>query len=232
VPKILSIETSTEACSVALGINGAVNEKFELAPRRHADLILPMVRSVLAEAELPLNAVDAIAFGRGPGSFTSLRIGIGVVQGLAWGAELPVVPVSSLAALAQAAIEQGPDTEFSRVHAAVDARMQEVYYAEFEKDARGLVRPLSTEQVCPPSSIRVNDSQDTHQVVYGAGNGFENYPELDRLRESLTLCLPDCWPRAGAVCRLAVAWLEQNSPLPAAQAQPVYIRDKVAEKPA
>jgi len=229
--RILSIETSTEACSVALGMNGAVNEKFELAPRRHAELLLPMVRSVLAEADLPLNAVDAIAFGRGPGSFTSLRIGIGVVQGLAWGAELPVVPVSSLAALAQTAYEQEPGTEISRIHAAVDARMQEVYYAEFETDVEGLVRPLSAEQVCPPMSIRVAESQDIHGMSLGAGNGFRNYPELDRLRASLTLCLPDCWPRAGAVCRLAAAWLEHNKPLPAAQAQPVYIRDKVAEKP-
>jgi tRNA threonylcarbamoyladenosine biosynthesis protein TsaB len=228
VPKILSIETSTEACSVALGINGVVNEKFELAPRRHADLILPMVRSVLAEAELPLNAVDAIAFGRGPGSFTSLRIGIGVVQGLAWGAELPVVPVSSLAALAQTAYEQEPGPEISRICVATDARMQEVYSAEFELNAKGIAVLASTEKVCPPEALLVNEPRTT----CGAGNGFEHYPVLKVLGTRLAICLPDCWPRAGAVCRLAAAWLEQNSPLPAAQAQPVYIRDKVAEKPA
>jgi tRNA threonylcarbamoyladenosine biosynthesis protein TsaB len=228
VLKLLSIETSTEACSVALGINGVVNEKFELAPRRHAELVLPMVRSVLAEAELPLNAVDVIAFGRGPGSFTSLRIGIGVVQGLAWGSELPVVPVSSLAALAQTAYEQEPGPKISRICVATDARMQEVYSAEFELNAQGIAVLASTEKVCPPGDILVNEPR----MTCGAGNGFESYPELEVLGTRLAVCMPDCWPRAGAVCRLAAAWLEHNSPLPAAQAQPVYIRDKVAEKPA
>lgn len=232
MPRILAIETSTEACSVALSLSGVTSESFELAPRRHAELLLPMVRSLLAEAELPLNELDAIAFGRGPGSFTSLRIGIGVVQGLAWGAELPVVPVSSLSALAQTAFEQVPGAESGRIHVAIDARMQEVYYAEFETDAKGLVRPLSAEQVCPPARIAVDESQTEHGAAYGAGNGFDHYPELDPLRKRLTHYLPDCWPQAGAVCRLASAWLERNKPLPAAQAQPVYIRDKVAEKPA
>ena len=228
MPKILSIETSTEACSVALGINGVVNEKFELAPRKHAELVLPMVRSVLAEAELPLNAVDVIAFGRGPGSFTSLRIGIGVVQGLAWGAELPVVPVSSLAALAQTAYEHESGPEISRICVAIDARMQEVYSAEFELNTQGIAVLASTEKVCPPRDILVNEPR----MTCGAGNGFESYPELEVLGTRLAVCMPDCWPRAGAVCRLAGAWLDHNSPLPAAQAQPVYIRDKVAEKPA
>jgi len=225
--RILSIETSTEACSVAVSISGVVNEKFELAPRRHAELVLPMVRSLLAEAELSLQDVDAIAFGRGPGSFTSLRIGIGVVQGLAWGADLPVVPVSSLAALAQTAYEQETGPEISRICVAMDARMQEVYSAEFEMGVNGLVQPISTERVCPPQAIVVDEPRTT----CGAGNGFERYPELDLLGAKLAICMPDCWPRAGAVCRLAAAWLEEHSPLPAAQAQPVYIRDKVAEKP-
>jgi tRNA threonylcarbamoyladenosine biosynthesis protein TsaB len=94
--------------------------------------------------------------------------------------------------------------------------------------ANGLVDLISREQVCPPAAVRV----DEPRVVCGAGNGFERYPELTQLGTSLALCLPDCWPRAGAVCRLAAEWLKHHQPVPAAQAQPVYIRDKVADKPA
>jgi tRNA threonylcarbamoyladenosine biosynthesis protein TsaB len=224
--KLLAIETSSEACSAALSYDGSIREQFELAPRGHAELILPMVRSLLAEAELALGAVDAIAFGRGPGSFTSLRIGIGVVQGLAWGAGLPVVPISSLAATAQAAHEQ--EQGIPRICVAMDARMQEVYCADFKVGANGLVDLDSKEQACSPAAVRV----DEPWLVCGAGNGFERYPELGQLGTSLALCLPDCWPLAGAVCRLAAEWLKHHHPVPAAQAQPVYIRDKVADKPA
>jgi len=237
VNKLLSIETSTDACSVAISMEGSTHEKFEIIPRLHAERILPMVSALLAEFDLSLGAFDAIAFGRGPGSFTSLRIGIGVVQGLAWGAGLPVVPISSLAAVAQGAIEQvldsqrqasEQDKEISRICVAIDARMSEVYSAEFEMGLNGLVEPVSVERVCKPSVVHVENSR----LVCGAGNGFSRYSELSELGTDLALCLPDCWPKASAVSHLAEAWLEHNKPLPAAQAQPVYIRDKVAEKPA
>jgi tRNA threonylcarbamoyladenosine biosynthesis protein TsaB len=224
----LSIETSAESCSVALSILDNTREKFEHAPRRHAELILPMVSSLLAEAELALGQLDGIAFGRGPGSFTSLRIGIGVVQGLAWGVDLPVVPVSSLAAVAQAALERCPSPGLSRVCVAMDARMQEVYTANFEVDVDGFVIPSGQERVCPPGEV---GPEETARVC-AAGNGFEVYPELEKLAGELGLCIPDCWPRASAISRLAARWLENNKPLPAAQAQPVYIRNQVAIKPA
>lgn len=234
--KLLSIETSTDACSVAISVEGSTHEKFEIIPRLHAERILPMVSALLAEFDLSLGAFDAIAFGRGPGSFTSLRIGIGVVQGLAWGAGLPVVPVSSLAAVAQGAFEQvldsqkqasEPDGDISRICVAIDARMSEVYNAEFEMGLNGLVEPVSAERVCAPADVHVENPR----LICGAGNGFSHYPELSKLGADLALCLPECWPKASAVSRLAEAWLEHNNPLPAAQAQPVYIRDKVAEKP-
>jgi tRNA threonylcarbamoyladenosine biosynthesis protein TsaB len=227
VNKLLSIETSAESCSVALSISGETLEKFEHAPRRHAELILPMVRSLLGEAEWTLGQLDGIAFGRGPGSFTSLRIGIGVVQGLAWGADLPVVPVSSLAAVAQAAVERGLPSGVCRICVAMDARMQEVYSTDFEMDADGYVLPLAGERVCPPSDVHPEQPGG----VCAAGNGFEVYPELVELAEAMNICLPDCWPRASAVSRLANRWLESNKPLPAEQAQPVYIRNQVAVKP-
>jgi len=130
--KLLAVETSTEICSVALYSDGDCSEYYENAPMRHAELLLPAVQTLLDGAGLPLAGLDAIAFGRGPGSFTSLRIGIGVVQGLAWGAGLPVIPVSSLAAVAQAAIAV-TTAEISTICVAMDARMQEVYTANFQR---------------------------------------------------------------------------------------------------
>ena len=224
--KLLSIETSAESCSVALSDGKNTWEKFEHAPRRHAELILPMVRSLLAEADLALGQLDGIAFGRGPGSFTSLRIGIGVAQGLAWGADLPVVPVSSLAAVAQDALDQARSPGISRVCVAMDARMQEVYTANFEVDVGGFVIPSGEERVCSPADVRAEGVAG----VCAAGNGFEVYPELQQLAGELGLGIPDCWPRAGAISRLAARWLENNQPLPADQAQPVYIRNQVASK--
>ncbi|UCE90616.1 MAG: tRNA (adenosine(37)-N6)-threonylcarbamoyltransferase complex dimerization subunit type 1 TsaB, partial [Pseudomonadota bacterium] len=126
--KLLAIETATEACSVALAVDGDVRDRFEIAPRGHAGLVLPMAKALLAEAGLGLRELDALVFGRGPGAFTGLRIAAGVVQGLAYGAELPVVPVSSLATLAQGVSAQ---TGASDVLAVFDARMGEVYWGAF-----------------------------------------------------------------------------------------------------
>src|SRR5258707_1196536 len=118
--KLLALETSTEACSVALSLDGAVVERFELG-QRHGERLLPMVQEILSESGVALTQLDALAFGRGPGSFTSLRIGAGVTQGLAFGADLPVVPVSSLAVLAQG-------ENAAKILAAFDARMRQVYW--------------------------------------------------------------------------------------------------------
>ena len=113
---LLALETATEACSAALAIDGDICERFEVAPRGHSQLILPMVDELMAEADIAIEQVDAIAFGRGPGAFTGLRIAVGVTQGIAFGADLPVVPVSSLAGLAQGCVSDS-------VLAAIDARM-------------------------------------------------------------------------------------------------------------
>jgi tRNA threonylcarbamoyladenosine biosynthesis protein TsaB len=232
--QLLAIETSSEACSVALRVDGRLYEAHELAPLRHAEILLPAVERMLAEAGVGLSALDAVAFGRGPGSFTSLRIGIGVVQGLAWAAGLPVVPVSSLAALAQDAADQSVDGAGSggaganeRICVAVDARMQEVFTAEFERGPGGLLRPVGEERVCPASAVAAGPAP-----FVAAGNGFQRFAELEPLCRAARVCLSDLWPRAAVVLRLAEAWLQTHDPLPAAQAQPVYIRNDVAEKPA
>jgi tRNA threonylcarbamoyladenosine biosynthesis protein TsaB len=225
--KLLAIETSSEACSVALNLDGESRELHEHAPMRHAELLLPAVSRLLDEAGLPIAALDAIAFGRGPGSFTSLRIGIGVVQGLAWAADLPVVPCSSLAAVAQAAIDRA-GAGSARVCVALDARMQEVFTAEFVCGPGGLAEAASAERVCAPSAV----GHLTTVPFVAAGNGFDRFAELKDMADAAVACYPDLWPHATAIARLALAWLEHHQALPPALAQPVYIRNNVAVKPA
>ena len=219
---LLAIETATETVSVALSINGELIERYEHAPRKHAELLLPWVESVLAEAGIGFSALDAIAFSRGPGSFTSLRIGIGIVQGLAWASDRPVVPVSSLAATAQNAVSEGVDAAL----VALDARMNEVFTGMFEVDGNGIMVPVGAERVCAPEDIRLPVNAET----YGVGIGFDRYSELNVLAGGLKGVLVDTWPRASCVLQLAQAWLTTHEALPAEMAQPVYLRDNVAKK--
>lgn len=220
--RLLAIETAFEPCSVALWLDGDCRERMAVEPRGHAGLVLPWVEELLAEGGLALGALDAIACSRGPGSFTSLRIGISVTQGLAWGAGLGVVPVSSLQATAQTLAGSGVE----RALVAMDARMGEVYSGCFElRD--GLMQAIGEESVGPPDALALPDGQDWS----GVGNGFVRFPELATLAEGLQTLHGDAWPGAGAVAELASGWLDANEALPAAAAQPVYLRDKVADKP-
>ncbi|MCP4002535.1 MAG: tRNA (adenosine(37)-N6)-threonylcarbamoyltransferase complex dimerization subunit type 1 TsaB, partial [Gammaproteobacteria bacterium] len=212
----------TETVSVALSINGELIERYEHAPRKHAELLLPWVDSVLAEAGIGFSALDAIAYSRGPGSFTSLRIGIGIVQGLAWASDRPVVPVSSLTATAQSAVAEGVGSAL----VALDARMNEVFTGSFEVDGNGIMVPVDAERVCPPEDVRPPVNADT----YGVGIGFDRYPELRGLAGGLKAVLSDTWPKASSVLQLAQAWLTTHEALPVEMAQPVYLRDNVAKK--
>jgi tRNA threonylcarbamoyladenosine biosynthesis protein TsaB len=217
--KLLALDTSTEACTVALWQDGAVCERFELG-RRHAERILPMVEEVLAEAGLGLKQLDAIAFGRGPGSFTGLRIGAGVAQGLAYGAGLPVVPVSSLAALAQG-------VETPKVLAAFDARMNQVYWGAYVRNAHGLVELVNKEAVIVPNEVPIPDGEGW----VGAGNGWDQYGEVLRLRlGDRVASWRSGYPHACDVVTLGAAALESGRAVPPEQAIPVYLRDEVAAK--
>jgi tRNA threonylcarbamoyladenosine biosynthesis protein TsaB len=218
--KLLALDTSTEACSVALMLGNETIEQFELE-QRHGERLLAMVRDVLAQAGVSLTQLDAIGFGRGPGSFTSLRIGAGVVQGLAFGAEIPVVPVSSLAALAQ-----GVDAP--KVLAAFDARMQQVYYAAFERGTDGLVSPCGGETVVDPAHVPL----PTGTSWTGAGSGWDVYHESMQQRLGAVV---DRWilkshPRARDVAKLAAAAYTAGQAVKPEAAIPVYIRDDVAVK--
>ena len=173
--QLLAIETSEEACSAALLSDGACSELFELEPRRHSELILPMIDRLLAEAGLPRSALDAVAFGRGPGSFTGVRIATAVAQGIGFGLDIPVIPVSTLQALAQG-IHRLSGTE--QVLAALDARMHEVYWGAFSSDGT-IMRAAGEELVIAPADVPLpEDGQWT-----GAGSGWTSY--LDILSQRL-----------------------------------------------
>ena len=224
--RILAIETGTEACSAALLLNEDLRELHELAPRKHAELILPFVDRLLAAAELRLNDLDAIALGRGPGSFTGVRIAASVAQGLAFGADIPIVPVSSLAALA---LDAYSEFGLPTVVAALDARMGEIYVGAFAFDALELGQPMIEEQVCPAQALRLQISNS----CLGVGTGFESYRQqlTEVLGAQLTKIVPDRYPRARAVARLAAHSLTLEPALSPELVTPAYLRNQVAKKP-
>jgi tRNA threonylcarbamoyladenosine biosynthesis protein TsaB len=219
--KILALDTSTEACSVALAINSSVHDEVVLG-QQHSSRILSMVDALLAEAGLRLNQLDAIAFGRGPGLFTGLRIGTGVVQGLAFGADLPVVPVSSLAALAQAQAA-------THVLAAVDARMSQVYWGAFTREGDGALGLIGQECVAAPQAVPLPPAARWQ----GVGSGWDRYAEAltKRLGTRLESWLPERYPHARDVAALAAIDFQRGQTVTPEQALPVYVRDQVASKP-
>jgi tRNA threonylcarbamoyladenosine biosynthesis protein TsaB len=233
--RLLALDTATEACSVALLRTTAAAASLagapellvrELEPGRGAsELILGMVREVLAEAELHLGDLDAIAFGRGPGGFTGVRLAASVVQGLAFGAGLPVIPVSDLAAVALRALDAAPAAAAALV--CNDARMQEVYWTCCVRDGSGLVRPAAPERVGPPDTVVL--PVPVPAPVVGAGRGFSAYPQLaQRLGAQLQGVLPDLLPRAREIVRLAGHEFMAGRVLTAEAALPVYLRDDIA----
>jgi len=223
--KILAIDTSTEACSVALHIDGDVKEEFEVVKQSHTDRVLPMIESLLAEAGMSsVKQFDAIAFGRGPGSFTGIRIGTGVVQGIAMGADLPVAPVSTLAAIAQGARR---NWGARRVITAIDARMQEIYWGCFQLDEQNLMVPVQPECVAKPHSLPVPEG-----IWFGAGSAWTAYKdELSTYFEG-TISEQDgaALPHAQDIATLAIDMVNKNELVSAELAQPVYLRNEVAWK--
>jgi len=219
--RVLALDTSTEACSVALLIDGDLRLRFELTERSHAELVLPMVESLLAETGVGLADLDGLAFGRGPGAFTGLRIASGVVQGLALGANLPVVPISSLAAVA----EQVTAASGEPVLACNDARMGEVYWGVYRREADGSVTALTPEAVSAPDRVGEGGPATRH----AAGNALGRYPQLaERLLASGLQLHDGLYPRADAVARLGALGLAAGHGVAPEQALPVYVRDDVA----
>lgn len=221
--KFLALDTATEACSAALFVDGMITEQFKVAPREHANLILPMTESLLTAAGLKPADLDAIAFGCGPGAFTGVRIAAGVVQGIAFAASLPVVPVSNLAAVALAASRE---TDAEHLLICFDARMREVYWGQYATATKtSSVILLDQERLSSPDDVMVNET------VYGAGSGWSAYPVLqERLASKLVGINATLLPHAADIARLAAPRIEQGDTVPAEQALPVYLRDEVAWK--
>ena len=217
--KLLAFETATEACSVAVYIDGDVRERFELAPRKHAELSLPWAEQLLAEAGIAKSQLDAIAIGRGPGAFTGVRLAIAIAQGMALALDRPIVPVSTLAALAM-------QSDGERILAAIDARMGEVYSAAFARNGDDLVA-LSAEIVSAPDAVLLPDAA---QAWHGVGTGFAAGEGALQHRLGSRLFLVDAaaLPHAGDVARLAALAFARGEALAPERVEPAYLRDNVA----
>lgn len=223
--KLLAVETSTDACSAALFIDGEISEKFKIAPREHTKLILPMIEGLMAEAGLRPRQLDAVAVSRGPGSFTGVRIAGGVVQGIAFGADLPVVPISTLAAIAQDFFNRREFAELS--FTAMDARMNEIFWGVYLRNTQGLAEAIGDEVVIPAGEVVFPDMPG-----YGVGSGWAVYGDMlrDRLGARVLGVDGEVWPRAGCIAQLGAYGFANGQAVPVEQAMPVYLRDKVAKK--
>lgn len=233
---LLALDTSTEACSVALLYNGEKTYLNELAQRTHAKRILPMVDEILTDSGLKLNQLDALAFGRGPGSFTGVRVGAAIAQGLALGTDLPVIPISNLTAMAQAAFEL---YQAENVATAIDARMNEVYFSQLVREKKCtdfgqffVWKNLIPEQVCSPEKALVQLANGTAlniatSTALRVGTGWNAYAQF--ATKGLTgsdIELPD----ARYMLELArVEWLQQKT-ISALEIEPIYLRNEVTWK--
>jgi tRNA threonylcarbamoyladenosine biosynthesis protein TsaB len=222
--RLLALDTATDACGVALWRDGATIAREQVVPRGHAELLLPMCEAVLAEAGTTLEALDGIAFGRGPGSFTGVRIAVSVAQGLAFGAGRPVVAVSDLAALARGAWRRHG---WTRVIAALDARMGEVYAGAFTIDGEGTPTEVGIEAVGPVATVAL--PEDGEWTIAGPGWSAHGDALRARLGRRATAGDGDLLPSALDVAALGVAGLKAGRGGLAREARPTYLRDRVAE---
>ncbi len=224
--RILAIDTATEACSVALWNNGEKHALFEICPREHTQRILPMVQQILAESSVSLNQLDALAFGRGPGSFTGVRIGIGIAQGLAMGADLPMIGVSTLATMAQGAFRQMGATQ---VLAAIDARMGEVYWGQYQRQNDGVWLGENTEAVFTPERAQQNVMALAGEWA-SVGTGWGTYPDMAAATPITLVDGQITLPQAEDMLPLALVDFALGKMTAVENAQPTYLRNEVTWK--
>lgn len=220
--KLLALETATEACSVALHVDGQVLERFEIAPRRHAELTLPWAEQLLAEAGITRAQLDAIALGRGPGAFTGVRLAIAIAQGIALALDRPLLPVSTLQVLAMRA----PD-DATHVLACIDARMGEVYAARCVRGADGVMQGQGAEAVIAPDALQLPEDGSRWAGV-GTGFGAADGLLATRLQARLSSLDAQALPRASDVLKIAVPAFARGEGIAPELVQPAYLRDNVA----
>jgi len=227
--KLLALDTSSLACSVALQLDGDLLERHAEQAREHTRLLLPMIRSVLDESGVELGSLDAIVLGNGPGSFIGMRIAASVAQGLAHAARLNIVPVSSLAAIAAQVFAEHDAAE---VVVTQDAHMQEVYLGSFRRDAAGLPAALFAERLHAQTTIAELDAA-ADGIRLGAGAGWHRYPALLEANSGrLDRVVAVACPHAKFLLGIAADALASGRSLPPAQLVPAYLRHEVAQQPA
>jgi tRNA threonylcarbamoyladenosine biosynthesis protein TsaB len=220
--KLLAIDTATEACSAAILIDSVITQKFEVAPRKHAELILVMIDQLLAESGLLLEQLDGIAFGCGPGAFTGIRIATGITQGLAYATGLPVVPISNLAALAQSV-----DKKERVILSAIDARMKEIYWCIYTRNADEDITPVMDETVSSPDQITVQKVEEN--ALFGIGSGWNSYSEIitKTIDQSISGIDAQALPQAKHILELAIPVFKAGNYIDAEKIRPVYLRNNV-----
>jgi len=233
--RILALDTSTDACSVALLVDGEVQEDFRMAPRQHTHLLLPMVEAMMSDAGLSFTQLDAIAFGRGPGSFAGIRIATGAAQGLALAVDIPLIPVSTLQAMAVDVASRSIDISSTDTRssgrvfvAALDARMNEIYWSALQVSDDFTLTELLHEQVSSPQALILPAGIENWLAI---GSGWCYLDQMDSVvRDQVIDPVLDLYPRAGAMLKLAQHALAHGQVIQADDATPVYLRDDVAWK--
>ena len=219
---ILAFDASTEALSLVLSYNGQLFHHFEECPQQHSQKILPLVDSLLAQANCKLTDLDVIGFGQGPGSFTGVRISVAIAQGLAYASKLPLVGVSTLQMMAQQAYQQ---TGEMSVFSAIDARMGEIYFAHYTPNDIGIMTLQDDERVLKPTLLTLEDKQGV-----AVGTGWQTYPEILQDNANIAVYNEITLPDAGFMLATVSHEFTHKRTVSAAQAQPKYVRDTVTWK--
>lgn len=220
---VLGIDTSSAACVLGLQTDAGFTQRNDIVGREHSRVILPTLTDLLEEANVRIADINLIVMGQGPGSFTGLRIGVGVVQGLAFGLDIPVAPVSTLACIAR---RQMRETGATHVLAALHARKDEVYFGAYAKQGN-LVRLLGSERVASVRELVI----DSSLPWVGAGDGWQLQAELEARLGRQVVSSPGVLPQARDLVDLGLAVYRDGGAVPSHKAEPRYLREHVADRP-